>query len=60
MTERLNGVWVNREYPEIRITIPKVYKKKDTVDFFYFMCDLSGGGTIDKTELVRSYIKETK
>ncbi|MCZ4246955.1 hypothetical protein BXO87_02310 [Bacillus sp. GZB] len=60
MTERLNGFWVNREDPKVRITIPRVYKRRNTVDFFYSMCNLTGGGTIDKRELVRDYIKEAR
>ncbi|MGH0417523.1 hypothetical protein [Bacillus cereus] len=56
--QRLNGVWISNEDSEIKIYIERVYKKKDTVDFHYFMCKLMGGGTIRKDELVKEYTKQ--
>lgn len=52
------GVWVSKEDPTIRIIIERVYKKKDTVNFFYFMCRLTGGGTLFKEDLLLNYVKE--
>lgn len=48
---RLKGVYQSDVNENIRIIIEREYKKKDTVDFFYFMCDLTGGGTISKEDL---------
>lgn len=54
----VKGVWVKNDDPEIRIIIERVYQKKDTVNFFYFMCKLTGGGTITKEELVLNYTRQ--
>lgn len=53
-----NGVWVNKEKPEIKIYIERVYKKKDYIDFFYYMCELVGGGRISKEDLLKHYLLE--
>lgn len=53
-----SGVWISKEDSEIRILIERVYKKKSTVDFFYFMCKRNGGSTISKDELLQGYKKQ--
>lgn len=53
-----NGVWIKRDDPTIEIYIQRVYKKKDTVNYHYFMCRLTGGGTITKEKLLQEYIKK--
>ena len=55
----LKGVYINKTDPEERILIERDYQKKDTVNFFYFMCKKMGGGTITKEQLTNDYIKES-
>lgn len=57
---KLNGVWVNKDDPEEQIIIERVYKNRDEVDFFYFMCKYTGGGTINKNELIKKYEKRER
>jgi hypothetical protein len=57
---KLNGVWVNRDDPEEQIIVERVYKKRDDVDFFYFMCKYTGGGTISKIDLINKYEKRER
>ena len=47
----LKGVYQSNNNEEIKIIIEREYKKKNTVDFFYFMCDVTGGGTISNEDL---------
>lgn len=54
------GVWRSKKDPGIRIIIERVYKKKETVDYFFFMCKLTGGGTINKDQLLQEYEREQK
>lgn len=53
----LKGVYKNKLDNDIRIIIERDYKKKDAVDFFYFMCKYTGGGTIDKVKLLNEWDK---
>jgi hypothetical protein len=55
MANSLSGVWRLKADPTIHILIERDYKKKDSVNFFYFMCRLCGGGTITKLELQDKY-----
>lgn len=47
----LKGVYQSNNNKEIKIIIEREYKKKNTADFFYFMCDITGGGIISKEDL---------
>jgi hypothetical protein len=38
-----------------RIVVERDYKKLDTVNFFYFMCGKTGGGTMLKTQLLEEW-----
>mgnify|MGYP000937088364 CR=1 FL=1 len=58
MTMVRNGIWVLKEDPSTRIIIERVYKAKDTVDFFYCCDNKTGGGSITKAELIEKYTKE--
>lgn len=56
--QSLKGVYIKNDDDTTRIIIEREYKKKDTVNFFYFGCNKTGGGTILKSELLNSYTKE--
>lgn len=51
----LKGHYISKSDPEIKIVVDRDYQKKDTVDFFYFMCKRMGGGTISKAEFLNEY-----
>ncbi len=53
----LKGVYRNNNNENIHIMIERDYKKKDTVDFFYFMCSKTGGGNLLKEDLKRYWTK---
>lgn len=60
MMQVKSGVWVRNSDPEVRILIERVYKSKDYVDYFYFMCKYTGGGRITKAELLDQYTIEKR
>jgi hypothetical protein len=53
----LKGYYKLKDNAEINIVVERDYKARDTVDFFYFMCSKTGGGTISKDQLLVDYIK---
>ena len=54
----LKGIYHNKEDNNIKIIIERDYKKKDTVNYFYFMCDKTGVGILLKEDLIKNWTKE--
>ena len=54
----LKGLYISKTDPNESILIERDFQKRDTVDFFYFMCSKMGGGRITKEQLISDYNKE--